>query len=233
MHAVDLISAAIGADANVYPYPEPPAPGVCCLTAETGPTLPRAALLGDSFTGVNLLRAPQSVRVGVPAWRAFTWHDMRPGKKRGFHPERMSAWWTDGRDMRLLDRQGVRAQVLAGPPADGRPWAGYATVSFKKHGALFAPVNGSTSCVWAWDDQRVDLTDRATAAATWARLRAAQDQGIARAAMETLDLPAVALRQVRLADWLAFEAWARTRYRGAVYRFLVYLLPSQEELKHG
>ena len=229
MHPVDLISSAIGPDATVYPYPEDPREGVCCVTGEPGPTLPRRALLGDSFTGIDLLCAPQSDRIGLPAWHAFTWHEMRPGKRRGFHPERMSAWWTDGEHIELLDRAGVRARVLG--PLPDRPWTGYATCSYKKHGAMFARVNGGASRMWAWDDRRVDLSDEARLRETWERLNAALDAGIGRQAIESLELPGPVMARVGLRVWLDFEAWARPRYKGVLYQFLAYLLPSQEELR--
>lgn len=229
MHPVDLISAAIGQEAIVYPYPDDPREGTCCVTGAVGLSLPRAALLGPSFTAVDLLAAPQSDRIGVPAWRAFTWHERRPGKSRGFHPERMSAWWTDGVEMRLLDRQGVRAMVLG--PLSARPWAGYATTSYKKHGALFARINGGASRLWAWDDRRVDLTDTLRMRETWERLNVALRAGIGRQSMESLDPPAPIIAKIGLRTWMDFEAWARPRYLGAMYQFLAYLLPSQEELR--
>lgn len=228
-HPVDLISQSLPPEALVYPCLSEPVLGVCCVTGETGPTLPRRALLGESFTGIDLLRAPQSDRIGLPAWRAFTWHERRPGKTRGFHPERSSAWWTDGREIRLLDRVGVRERVFA--PLPERPWAAYATLSYKKHGSLFARVNAGVSRLWAWDDQRIDLTDTDRMMMIWERLNLALRQGIGRQAIETLELPAAALRVVGLRNWLAFQTWAQPLYLGPMYRFLAYLLPSLEERK--
>ena len=115
-HPVDLISQSLPPEALVYPYPSEPVPGVCCMTGDPGPTFLRRALLGESFTGIDLLKAPQSDRIGLPAWRAFTWHERRPGKTRGFHPERSSAWWTDGRAMRHLPMPNGSRMVRPIPP---------------------------------------------------------------------------------------------------------------------
>lgn len=142
----------------------------------------------------------------------------------------MSSWIVSvEHGFRRLTRAGVRAAVLGDTPA--APWAGYATTSYKKHGAILAPVNGPGRAVWQWDDIRVDCSNTAEVHAVWARLRAAQDMGLTRPVIETLECPAWLAARVGLARWLAFEAWARQRYASPLYRFLAYLLPSQEELK--
>lgn len=219
MHAIDLIAAALPTSDPDYPVlPDDPIPGVCCITGSAGPTLPRAALLGPSFTAGELLALPAGDRVGVAAWLAlrYKW-------------ERMSSWIVSRDGFRRLDRQGVRAAVLGEPPAG--PWAAYATTSYKKHGALLAPVNSPWSRVWQWEAERVDCTDPGEVADMWSRLRAAQDLGLSRAVLETLECPAWLAGRVGIKAWLEYQRWALRVYRSARYRFLCYLLPSQEELR--
>lgn len=220
MHAVELIYAALPfADPDYPALPGEPAPGVCCVTGAHGPSLPRRALIGPSWTQHDLLAAPHSDRVGVAAYVAlkYKW-------------ERMSAWLCDGAEFRRLDRAGVRAAVLG--PRPERPWAGFATTSYKKHGAMLAPVNaGPGRNVWLWDTERVDCSDAAQVAEYWDTLNAALRAGIARTVLETLDCPAWLLKRVGWAHWLRFSRWAQPRYKSGLYRFLCYLLPSQEEIK--
>lgn len=219
MHAVDLIHAALRFDDPDYPAaPGEPTPGMCCITGAQGPSYPRGALLGPSFTTGDLLARPESDRVGVAAYVAlkYKW-------------ERMSAWICDGDQFTRLDRQGVRRAVLGAAPE--RPWAAFATTSYKKHGALLAPVNGSARNVWLWDVERVDCSDRDRLGLIWARQNQALRDGIGRAVIESLDCPSWLVAKIGVAAWLDYRRWARPLHRSGLYRFLAYLLPSQEELR--
>lgn len=214
VHAVDLIAAALPA-LEREPLPCAPLPGVCCVTGASVETLPRKLLLGPSFTDGALLAAPDSDRVGLPAWWAL--------KHRW---ERQSHWWCDGERFERLGRAGVRARVLDLPGA--RPWCGYATTSWKKHGALRAPVNAPGQAVWLWETERVDVLD---CGEIYARLLDMSAAGVWRSGIESLICPAhVIAKTVGVTGWLAFERWARPRYRSAAYRFCVWLLPSAAEL---
>lgn len=220
MHAVDLIYAALPITDPDYPaMPCDPSPGVCCVTGSYGPSLPRRELIGPSWTQHDLLAAPHSDRVGVAAYVAlkYKW-------------ERMSSWICDGIEFRRLDRAGVRAAVLG--PRPERPWVGFATTSYKKHGAMLAPVNaGREHNVWLWDTERVDCSDSDKVAEYWGTLNAALRMGIPRAVLETLICPAWLVARIGVSAWMDYQAWARPVYRSALYRFLCYLLPSQEEIK--
>ena len=214
MHAVDLISAAL----PEVELPAAPVPGVCCVTGTTGPCLPRSALLSKTFTNLDLLRAPESRLVGVPAFRALT-HKW----------ERMSSWLCDGETFERLDRQGVRARVIAGEyPAR---WAAYATTSYKKHGSLWTPVNAGRQRSWRFEGQTVDCSDHERLTAIWTRLNAELRAGISRPVLETLEPSPFTFAAVGIDHWMQFERWARPLFRGALYAFLCYLLPSAEELK--
>jgi hypothetical protein len=222
MHATALIAEAL--DPAEPDYPADVAArlsiaGRCCLTGAHGPTLPRADVLGKSFVDGALLACPDSDRLGVAAAIAlrYKW-------------ERMSSWIAvGGSTFRRLDRQGVRAAVLGDPP--DLPWAGYATTSYKKHGSLRAPVNGPGRAVWLFESRLVDCCDRAKLADWWQRMSAARRAGLPRPVIEHLDPAPKTLRAYGLPAWLDFEAWARPRQRAALYAFLCYLLPSEDELR--
>lgn len=216
MTAIDLIAAALPPENP----PETPQPGVCCVTGAECDTIARKHVIKPSFTNYDLLRAPMSDRAGVAAWRVMN-----------HAPARQSLWWTDGKVFRLLKRQDVRTLVLDG--VDAAQWSGYVTTSYKKHGALRCPVNTGARQVWLFEMLLVDCSDRAAIAETWRRLRAAQDAGIPRPLIETLDVSPGHMSKIGWRVWAEFEAWARPRVQSALYQFVTYLLPSQEELKNG
>lgn len=226
MHAVELFSAAVSDD-KVPPYPEAPEDGVCCLTGAEGPTIARKHLLTKSFTDWSRLAAPGSDRVSIHVWRAWMYGWRAEGKARDYRPERMSAWWCDGKELRLIDRKTIRDLVLDPPTAEH--WCGYATTSYKKHGTLVAPVNTSSQ-VWAWDDERVDVSG---VHAVWERLREARVSGVPRPVLESLEPNRWAIQALGYAGWIEFERWARPLYQSALYRFCCYLLPSKEEIDAG
>ncbi len=219
MHPLLLIYSAVHSDDPDYPViPEKTEPGICAVTGEECETVPRTKLLGKSFTDGALLAAPGSDRVGVGAYVAmkYKW-------------ERMSSWICDGRTFTRLDRIGVRDMLFTEPP--DRPWCAYATTSYKKHGGLRAVVNGDCRRVWLFETRLVDCTDMEKVNRWWDRLNAALRSGIGRAILETMVCPSHVMRRVGIRSWMEFEVWASPRHRTALYSFLCYLLPSQQELK--
>lgn len=227
MTAIDLIYPCLPQQAP----PEIPADGVCCVTGEHGETIARKHGILDSFTNLDLLRAPQSDRIGIPAWRVlqYTVAHPDPAKKRDLRPLQQSAWICDGESLALLDRQGVRERVIAGVQAER--WCGYATTSYKKHGALRAPINTGQAQVWLFEQLAVDCTDRTLVADYWSRMRDAQDHGIHRPLIEQLDVAPGYIGKIGWRRWIEFERWARPCYKSPLYQFIAYLLPSMEELR--
>jgi hypothetical protein len=140
----------------------------------------------------------------------------------------MSSWACNGETFVRLKRLDVREQVLTEDDSDCA-CAYYATTSYKKHGALRAPVNGPGQRVWLFETRLVDCSDMATVRAWWARLNAALSAGIGRTVFESLDCPAHIMRKATLPVWIDFERWVRPRHQSALYAFLAYLLPSKEE----
>lgn len=224
MSAVDLVATALP-DAEP---PEEPVTGICCVTGGVCLTLPRRLAIKPSFTDGSLLRAPHSDRVGLDTWRVLDYRQPNPGKKRDRFPLRQSSWLCDGETLTLLTRQGVREHVLAGVNAD--QWAGYVTTSYKKHGVLRARVNTNGRQVWLWEMVLVDCTDWTAVSQTWGRLREAQDAGIPRPLIESLDISPDYMGKIGWRIWREFETWARPRMRAPLYRFMTYLLPSKVEL---
>jgi hypothetical protein len=216
MHSVDLIASALGAAAE--PLPCEPVEGVCCVTGSQGPCMGRKHLIGKSFTNLDLLAAPNSDLVGVPAYRALS-----------YKWERMSSWFCDGVEFRKLTRQDVRALVLSGE-YEG-PWSGYATTSYKKHGVLRTPVNSSGKRVWLFEMVLADCSDHDRLLLIWERLNRELRSGFSRSVMESLEPNQFTLKEVGYSRWRDFERWARPMCRGPLYQFLCYLLPSMEELK--
>ena len=213
MTAIELLGQTITTEP-----PEAPAEGVCCVTGQVGPTVGRAHAIKPSFTNLDFLAAPDSERVGVVAWRALT----EPAQRK-------SSWLCSSLGFEKLARLDVRALVLNGVPRDREPWAGYATTSYKKHGALRAPVNRLGSQRWLFELDIVDCSDREMVAEYWEWLRTTREAGIPRPVIETLDI-GIHLMRKHAGTWPTFERWARPRMRSSLYRFLTYLLPGKEEL---
>lgn len=225
MMAIDLICRHLP---ETEP-PEPPLPGTCCVLGTEEPTIHRKHAIKPSFTNLDLLRAPNSDRVSVRAWRVMTYRtDPADGKKRGAQPLIQSSWVAHEDGIEYLQRLDVRRLVLEG--VNHRWWAGYVTTSYKKHGSLRAPVNHNGTQRWLFEQEIIDCPSRDQVREWWERMLEARTAGIPRPVIESLDI-GVPLMEKHLSLWLSFEPWARQRYQSGLYRFLTYLLPGQEELK--
>jgi hypothetical protein len=112
-----------------------------------------------------------------------------------------------------------------------RPWAGGVTTSYKKHGSLRSPVNKRPFGTWGFDEYIVDCSDEKKVNDWWSRLRKAQDSGLGRATLENVQMPVAMLAKADMAHWLEFKRWASDKKDSALYKFLCYLLFSQDELK--
>lgn len=231
MHPIHLIYSALKTSHKpLPPLPSSPVTAVCAVTGDEGWCVPRKAVLGSSFTNANLLAAPQSEFVSVAVLQVWEYgYKTAEDKQREKRPERMSSWFCDGATFEELDRQGVRAKVLQ--PEMPSIWTAYATTSYKKHGSLRARVNTDAQRVWLFEERLVDCSDMAKVQAWWGVLNTALRAGFGRTILETLDCPPYVMAKHGLAKWQAFEAWAHRKVNSALYAFLCYLLPSQEELK--
>ena len=236
MHATDLITACL-TDDQKEPLPEAAQTGVCCVSGATTDTIARKFLFGSNFCDLNILTCPDSDRVGVNVWYAFQFGaygvDAESGetKKRKKKPEMQACWWTDGETFREMGKAKIRELVLRGTTA--KRWAGWVTTSYKKHGALRSPVNGTPFGIWGFDDLVVRANDKSAVLEMWRKLRNAQDNGIGRTGIETLDIPIPIMLKIGVPFCNEFLTWAQPRYQSPLYQFLTYLLPSQDELKNG
>lgn len=225
MSAIPLIASALAPR-------DPPglvSTGICCVLGTAEDCVEREHAIKPSFTNLDLLRAPDSDLVSVRAWRVLTHSaEAAEGKKRDTYPLMQSSWLVTPDGLQLLDRQGVRRAVIEGTRA--RQWAGYATTSYKKHGALRAPLNTGSAQRWLFEMDLVDCSDRTEVADWWECLRATREAGIPRPVIETLDC-SLHLMSKHTALWRKFEAWARPKVNAPLYRFLTYLLPSEEEIR--
>lgn len=229
MHATDLLAKACPEEWK-EPLPQEPVDGICCLTGRQCLTIKRNKIFGSSFTESQLFKAPSSDRVGVNVWHAFkAGYFAAEGKKRKKKPEAMSCWWANAEEWIELDKAIIRDIVFNG--RGDLPWAGWITTSYKKHGATRAKVNRHKFGVWAFDEMLVDCSNLETVKTWWKVMRKAQDGGITRSTMETLEIPVFALKKIDLALWIEFKNWATDKRQTALYSFLCYLLPSQTELK--
>lgn len=215
-HAVELIAAT---------SPSPPLPevegerttGICCVTGVETECIPRRDFLGHSFTAQSELRAPLSPLIGVGAARVMS-----------YRPERGSSWWCDGNTFVPLRRLDVRERVLH--HIEVTQWAAYATTSYKKHGALRAPVNTGSRRVWLFENALADCTDVGFVSECWQRLTTMQGYGWPRPVLEDLQPSPGLMSKLALKGWTDFERWARRYQVSGTYQFLCYLLPSQKEL---
>jgi hypothetical protein len=207
------------------PLPVNPEPGVCCVTGDwCETTIPRSMGIRDSFTNLDLLRAPGSDRIGKYAWRVL-----------GDPMYRRYSWMVVGGDfpyMDWIDRTKARAMLVEDReriPDDC--WGMYITTSFKKHGALRTPVNRSNEqCQVLFENVVVDLSDAEKVSAWWRTKLRAMHAGIGRTLQDTLDFPASVVGKISIQECIDFRDWALERKEDPLYGFLTYLLPTQKEL---
>lgn len=218
MHTVNLIASAIAQDPEKAVYTGETIQGICAVTGVYDSCIPRKELLGKSFTNGDLLAAPESNLISLDALHTLT-----------YKWERASSWYCDGERFIRLDRKGVRSMVLTAQYS--KHWSGYATTSYKKHGSLFTKVNTSGRIIWRFEMRNADCTDHKRLFDIWTRLNTELRGGIGRSILESLDCPPFLIKKFGIQRWMEFEQWARPLYQGALYQFLCYLLPSQEELK--
>lgn len=236
MHATDLIALSL-TESQKEPLPEQAQQGICCVTGQLTNTIARKHLFGNTFLDLNLLAAHDSNRVGVNVWYAFMYGDYGTDaetgelKKRKKKPEVMACWWCDGQSFIEMSKPKIRELVLRGTTAT--QWAGWVTTSYKKHGSLRAKVNHDSFGFWGFDEMLVDARDREKVLDIWQHLRTAQNLGIGRTYMESLDMPISVMIKLGLVVCNDFIQWAKQHYQSPLYQFLVYLLPSQDELKRG
>jgi hypothetical protein len=226
MHATTLIASAVGALAPAIPCE--PINAICSVTGDLTKCIPRSEVLGDSFTNIDCLKAPESQFVGVDVFTAWNYgYKTAEDKKRLKCPERMSCWICDGNEFRELKRAEIRDIVLHGSPY--KQWAGYVTTSYKKHGSLWAKVNNGPRGIWRFEMVDADCRSESKVLVLWDTMNKALKSGIGRSVIESLDMPTFLIKKIGLKIWIEYERWARPIYQSGLYQFIAYLLPSKKE----
>lgn len=218
MHSVNLIAQALRRQDDCPPLPEKIEKAICCITGVNCDCVERGEKIGNAFTNLDLLIAPESNYMGVDAYIALS-----------YKWERMSLWWCDGEKFVRPNRIEVRDMVLNG--VDAEYWSGYVTTNYKKHGSLWTKVNKGKHGIWRFEMHDVDCRDIAKVKEWYHILDDAVHNEIGRSVLETLDCSAWLIDKIGLKRWIEFEKWARPKYQSALYQFLCYLLPSKEERK--
>jgi hypothetical protein len=228
-HPVNIIAAALQKQNKSLPVlPCEPVTAICAITGIKQECIPRKEVISYTFTNLDIFRAPDSRFIGVDFF--YSWNYGYPtGHTRDKHPERSSSWFCDGNEFLELNRQGIRDWVLKKEMPEA--WTGYVTTSYKKHGSMVAKVNTKKRRVWAFEMRTVDCTNFSLMLNWWQTLNTVLRAGIVRSILESLECPAIVLKNLDIKKWVEFEKWARPKYQSALYAFLCYLLPSQDELK--
>jgi hypothetical protein len=216
MHAIEMIASAL--TKSDAPFPDNTNIETCAITGKRTLCIPRNILLKKGFTNEAILKAPLSKWVSVDAYRVLR-----------YRPERSWSWICNGRRFVKLKKKEVRNIVIG--QKYPKVWVGYVTTSYKKHGSLWTRVNSGINRIWRFEALDVDCGDHQRLIDIWYRLNIEIRNGIGKKSMETLTCSAVALRYIGHKRWIDFERWARPISASPLYRFLVYLLPSQKELR--
>ena len=198
--------------------PAEPTDGICSVTGEKTLCVPRKELFSSNFTEQPKLQCPVSQFVGIEAYQSLK-----------YKKERMSSWIVTEAEFRVLKKIDIRPLVLSGTRSD--LWAGWVTTSYKKHGAFRARINTSGQAIWAFDEMLVDCSDIEKVNNMYNQLVVYLKKGFGRTTLETLICPGFVIMRAGLKEWLGFAAWAKPVYKSNLYKFLCYLLPSQDELK--
>lgn len=229
MHAADLLADAFRKlDGGNMPDISGAEEGVCCITGETGPTLPRKDILGSSFTDLTGMMARESDRIGVNATIALRYTVPVEGKKRPRWPEMMDSYWCDGDHFQILDRPAARKIILEGATSKN-PWVAYINLTKKKHGMMRTPVNRGPFGRWAFAETIVDCRDFRLVRSWYERMEQALDDGIGRQSIQAGDMPPGLIKKIGLDVWAPFAEFAREKRNAPLWGLLVWLLPTMAE----
>jgi hypothetical protein len=201
--------------------PVEPVMNVCAITgAEDVPCVPANKLFSGNFVGYNELAVPESKYVSVNAYQALK-----------YRPQRGSSWIVSREyGFQRLRRIEVRPYILKG--IDSKCWSAYVTTSYKKHGAFRGTINTENFGIWRFDDIHIDCSDSVLVNDWYNTLNTYLHFGINRIVLETAVLTPWAIKHVGIVECFRFMKWAKYKYKSALYQFLCYLLPSQEEIKN-
>lgn len=227
MHACHLIASAIGRQSTIN-IPCEPVYNVCAVTGSYGPCIPKKLVIPPSNCDRFLFAAPQSNYVHINVFASWSFSEVKNGKKRGTYPERQSCWWCDGKEFKTVDKEFIRDVALNGSPSE--TWSMWVTTKYKKHGSIRSKVNHCARGCFGFDDDTIDCSDKSSVATAWEILREAQDAGVPRSVMYSLDASPSLIGKIGWRRWIRLESWARPMLHSGNYRFMIYILPSMKEL---
>jgi hypothetical protein len=226
MHTINLFSKAI--KQHHLPLPFHPIHKTCCITGQKSECMPRKYVLSNSFTAQELLKAPNSKFASTDAYQAF--------KFRGHRSSWMISWdWNDNISYKKLTRINVREIVIESSlkHSDGyNCCALYASTTGKKHGSFYAPLNSMWPYIVGFDSGTIDCSDIDFVRNSYYLLSCYLKAGISRSYLLNPDFPVWLINKIGIKTYNNFRDFAMDKYTSNLYKFLVYLLPSQEELRN-
>lgn len=237
MHTIELFATAIRSEIEEIGLPCEPVEEICAITGKKMLCIPRKHVISDGFTNQTLLQDQTSPYMSIDAFRAFK-----------YRPER-SSWFInqvgDKITFKRLKRSEMREIVINYITIPGQ-WACYASTTGKKHGALYAKLNeGQTfseagacidktadnSAYFAMDGDIIHCKSYRLLIDWYIRLDRYLRLGIGRNYLKSGTVNMAVIKSAGAKTGLEFKRWAADKYRSLLYKFLIYLLPSQEELK--
>jgi len=231
MHAVDLIYSAIKDKSpttsrkKLIEYPENTKRAHCALTGAETDCIPTKKLLSASFTNWDIMANPTGKYIGVATYYALQYRN-----------ERMACWICDGNQFAVIKRPQIRELILDGVKAHGynsSHWSMYITTSYKKHGALWSPVNSGERGFVRFEMLTVDCRDDDKIADWYGKMLHWLEIGVYRTCFEQGYLWPSAIDKIGLKEAVTFERWIADKAHDPLYKLLIYILPTQEELKNG
>jgi hypothetical protein len=217
MSIFDLISDSIKDDHILLPVE--PVENICAVTGELRPCIPRKKLFGSNFISYHIFNSPLSDFVGTNVFQTLK-----------YRPERASSWVVTPKIFTKLKRIEVRPLVLYG--VNSQRWSGYVTTSYKKHGAIGNVINNSKFGVWKFDDLLIDCSDSEKVLGWYNKLNYFLHKGLSRPVLESGQLNQWGAKQAGIEVCRNFLYWIKDKKTDPLYKFLCYLLPSQEEIKN-
>jgi hypothetical protein len=224
MHTINLFSKAIKQDH--LPLPFHPIQKTCCITGQKTECIPRKYVLSNSFTAQELLKAPDSKFACIDAYQAF--------KFRG-HRSSWFVWQTEASNIyyKKLTRVEIRSVIFDFVDIKIlNQWAIYASTTGKKHGSFFAPINTEKfPGIIGFDSETINCTNIDLVRERYYLLSCYLKAGISRSYLLNPDLPVWLINKLGVKTYNDFRDFVMDKYTSSLYKFLVYLLPSQQELK--
>jgi hypothetical protein len=211
--------------------PIEPVKEICAALGIETWCVPKKSALGSNFTSMQFFKAPHSEWVSIWLYLSFK-----------FPQERSSSWFLLDDRFICLDRLTIReiffnTEVWHNFLKQNEipltyPTCFYVTTSYKKHGLIISKLNRSDSQNFVlFETRMVNASDKEKVLEWWVKLNYYLRLGFSRPILETLNCSPFLIQKIGFKHWLDFYEWAKDKHLSSLYSFLLYLLPSQEEIK--